>query len=471
MTATQSLSQSVFAPYNDRRMFIMAFIGFSCGIPLFLTASTLSLWLNEVGVSYTKIGLISWVAFPYTIKFLWSPFIDRLKIPCFTKIFGRRRSWLLLSQLFLVVSILALSQTNPAENLMLTAICAICVTFSAATQDVTMLAYQVERLGRQQYGAGEAMGIFGYRMGMLLSGAGALYFAEAFTWSEVYQLTAFFILVGVVTTLIIKEPDPIVNAEAQKKEEETERYLHAHPKLHQSVARVLSWIYGAVLCPFSNFMMRKGWWVSIVIMLFYKLGDNLVGNMTNIFLVDVGYSKSEIASVSKVFGMAASILGGFIGGYLIARIGMIKALFITAAVHGLSMLLFVEIANVGYDLDLLYTAIAIEHVTAGMRTTALFAFQMTLVTPAYAATQLALLTSAVHFGRVAISSFSGVLLDNVGWTNLFTIASASTIVSLLLVVLFARMVGNSDTTLYRGVEKYGKSIHVSRARFLQWWRL
>ena len=436
---TQSLSQSIFAPYNDRRMFIMAFIGFSCGIPLFLTASTLSLWLNESGVSYTKIGLIGWVAFPYTIKFLWSPFIDRLKIPFLSKALGRRRSWLLLSQVALIASILALSQTNPAENLFLTAVCAIFVTFSAATQDVTMLAYQVERLGRQQYGAGEATGIFGYRMGMLMSGAGALYFADFFTWSEVYQIMALFVGVGVITTLIIKEPDPVENKEAQLKELQAKEYLHSHPKLSKKMAQVLSWLYGAVLCPFSNFMRQKGWWISLLIMLFYKLGDNLVGNMTNIFLVEVGYSKSEIASVSKIFGMAASIFGGFVGGYLIARIGIVKALIITAAIHGISMLMFVIIANVGYDLDLLYLTIALEHITSGMRTTALFAFQMTLVTPTYAATQLALLTSTVHFGRVATSSFSGILVENLGWASFFSLASAATIVSLLLVVLFARI--------------------------------
>ncbi|NCP62364.1 MAG: AmpG family muropeptide MFS transporter [Alphaproteobacteria bacterium] len=440
---SSELSKGIFAPYNDRRMLIMAFIGFSCGIPLFLTASTLSLWLNQVGISYTKIGLISWVAFPYTVKFLWSPFVDRLKIPFLTKILGRRRSWLLLSQIALILSIFALSQTDPSQNLTLTALFAICVTFSAATQDVTMLAYQVERLGREQYGAGEAMGIFGYRMGMLMAGAGALYFSEIMTWNQVYQVMALFILVGVVTTLFIKEPEPAHNQEAKKKEDAARKYLHEHPKLSSQTAAIASWLYGAVICPFSNFMISKGWWVSILIMLFYKFGDNLIGNMTNIFLVEVGYSKSEIAAVSKIFGMATSILGGFIGGYLIARIGIIKALFIAAAIHGLSVLLFVLIANVGYDLDLLYLTIAVEHITSGMRTTALFAFQMTLVTPAYAATQLALLTSAVHFGRVATSSLSGLLVVKLGWSSFFTLASAATIISLILVVLFAKIKGRN----------------------------
>ncbi len=427
----------VFAPYNDRRMFIMMFIGFSCGIPLFLTASTLSLWLNQEGVSYTKIGLLSWVAFPYTVKFLWSPFIDRLKIPYLTNLMGRRRSWLLLSQVFLIFSIIGLSMTTPSLSLLPTAICAMAVTFFAATQDVTMLAYQVERLGKQQYGAGEAMGVFGYRMGMLMSGAGSLYFAEFLSWGAVYQIMAGFIFVGVITTFIIKEPKPIKNVEAELKENQAHAYLKGHPRLGMGLSRMISWIYGAVICPFSNFMSQGGWLVALLIMLLYKLGDNIIGNMTNIFLVDVGYTKSEIVSVSKIFGMATSIIGGFIGGYLITRIGIIKSLFITAALHGISILMFAVIANIGYDLDLLYITIALEHITSGMRTTTLLTFQMMLVTPMYAATQLALLTSAVHFGRVFFSSFSGFLVEQLGWSTFFITATLSTIVSLILVILYA----------------------------------
>lgn len=436
---TRDKPLGVFGPYNDRRMIIVALIGFSCGIPLFLTASTLSLWLNSDGISYTKIGLISWVAFPYTVKFLWSPFIDRLKIPYLTNFLGRRRAWLFLSQVCLMASIFWLSLTDPSTNLTMTALAAMSVTFFAATQDITMLAYQVERLGRQQYGAGEAMGIFGYRMGMLLSGAGALYLAEFFTWHEVYQIMAVCIGVGVLTTLAIKEPVPIQNEEANLKEQRARDYLASRPKLPPKFARIASWLYGAVVCPISNFMTSKGWFMALLIMLFYKVGDNIVGNMTNIFLVETGYSKSEIASVSKIFGMATSILGGFVGGYMIARLGMIKSLFITAFIHGLSVLMFVIIAQVGYDLDLLYLTIALEHITSGMRTTTLFAFQMTLVSPVYAATQLALLTSAVHFGRVFISSFSGALVTILGWSSFFTLSALSTIVSLLLVVLYATM--------------------------------
>ena len=444
---TARTENGLLSLYNDRRILIMALIGFSCGIPLFLTASTLSLWLKQSGSSYTTVGLIGWVAFPYTIKFLWAPFIDRLKIPFLTKTLGRRRSWLLASQLCLMLSIYALSIVGVNDNLMLTVVCALCVSFFSATQDVVMLAYQVERLGRNQFGAGEAMGIFGYRMGMLLSGAGALYLAESMTWQGIYQIMAAAIVVGVITTFAIKEPSPIITDEMKTKEKSAEKYLHSHPKIPHRLAIVLSWLYGAVVCPFSNFMMKKGWFVCILIMLLYKLGDNLIGNMANIFYIEMGFSKSEIASVSKIFGMATTIIGGFLGGYLTVRLGILKSLFISGLVHGASILFFVLIAKVGYNLDLLYLSIAIEHITGGMRTTSLFAFQMTLVNPIYAATQLALLTSAVHFGRVATSSISGWMIEHLGWVKFFSLCSASTIVGLILVVMYASIEKNNNNQL------------------------
>jgi PAT family beta-lactamase induction signal transducer AmpG len=435
---------SFWSLYNDRRVLVMGIIGFSCGIPLFLTASTFTLWLNQVGISYTKVGLVSLVALPYTIKFVWAPFVDRLKLPFLTRTLGRRRAWLLLSQISLVASITALSLTNPAHNLFLTCVCAIWVSFSSATQDIIMLAYQVERLEQSQYGEGAAMGIFGYRMGMLLSGAGALYFSEFLDWGQVYQLMALFVLVGVATTLFIKEPTPVINEETRRKEQMANLYIQKHPHIPGLLANGLSWLYAAVVCPFSDYMARSGWVVGILIMLFYKLGDNLIGNMANIFYTEVGFSKSEIASVSKIFGMATTIIGGFLGGFLIARLGILKSLFISALVHGVSILFFVLIAHIGYNLNVFYLSIAIEHVTGGMRTIALFAFQMTLVSPIYAATQLALLTSAVHLGRILTASLSGTLVSALGWTHFFSVCTASTVLSLILVAQFAKIKETQD---------------------------
>jgi Arabinose efflux permease len=431
-----SKKKKFFNLYADRSVLLMGLTFFVSGIPLFLTASTLALWLNEVGITNTKVGMLAWVAFPYSIKFLWSPIIDRVKLPYLTARLGRRRSWLLLSQIMLLCSIIGLAQTNPASNLFLTALFAICVSFSSATQDIVMLAYQVERLNKKQYGAGEAMGIFGYRLGMLASGAGALYLSDFMSWNMVYMCLSSFIALGVITTLYMKEPEPVVSEESLRKEKLAHDYLHAHPHIPRPVAEVCSWLYGAVVCPFVEFMTKKGWLTAIFIMLFYKLGDNLIGNFSNIFFMELGFSKAEIASVSKIFGMATTILGGFIGGYMIVRLGVLKSLFIGALIHGLSMLCFIVQAKVGYNLELLYASIALEHITGGMRTTAFLVYQMTLVNPVYAATQLSLLTSATHFGRVITASCSGWLIDHLGWVKFFSLSAASTIVSLLLVVLF-----------------------------------
>lgn len=439
MDVVRTLVKQHLGVYADRRMVIMALIGYSCGIPLFLTSQTLSLWLKEAGFSNTTIGVFSLCALPYTIKFLWSPYIDRLKLPFLTKRFGRRRAWLLLSQVMLMSTIIAISLLNPSQYLTLTILLAIAIAFFSATQDVVMLAYQIERLGRNQYGPGEAMVLFGYRMGMLTSGAGALYLAEWMTWPQVYQIMALLLGIGLITTFCIAEPEMVVSQESQAREQKAHDYLLAHPRLSGWQAKLLSWHYGAVVCPFYDFVRKNYWLPALLIMFFYKLGDNLIGNMLNLFFVDVGYSLSEIASASKVFGMANSILGGLIGGILIARFGMTQSLLFNGLVHGLAIFLYVLMAQVGYSIEALYFTIAIEHITSGMRTTALFAYQMTLCNPVYAATQMALLTSVVNLGRTLTGTCSGWLSDQLGWVNFFNLAGASTIVSLGLVWWLAKL--------------------------------
>ncbi|MCP4923684.1 MAG: AmpG family muropeptide MFS transporter [bacterium] len=427
--------------YADRRIWIMGLLGFASGLPLLLTSSTLAFRLDALGVTYTKIGLFSIATLPYALKFLWAPLVDRLPIPFLSNWLGRRRSWLLLSQVALVGALAALALVNPAENLMFTALLLFFVAFSAAIQEIVMLAYQAERLGRSQFGAGEAMTVFGYRMGMLVAGAGALYLSTFLSWSEIYLFMAILGAIGITTTLSITEPNVPVGEEIRLREKRIKEYLQSHPKLGARSALFFSWVHAAIISPFVDFMKNPGWYVVIGIMLFYKLGDNLIGSMSNLFYVDLGFTPAEIASASKVFGMWATILGGFLGGMFINRLGMMKSLFIFGLFHGISNLMYIILAKSGGGIALLYTSIALENVTGGMRTTALFAFQFTLCNVSYAATQLALMTSCVHFGRTMFSSLSGWLVDTLGWVDFFYLATSATIPSLMLVVWLSRIMG------------------------------
>jgi PAT family beta-lactamase induction signal transducer AmpG len=341
---------------------------------------------------------------------------------------------------------------GPQSSLETLFILALGVAFFSATQDIVSLAYQVERLGKKRYGPGEAMSTFGYRMGMLTGGAGSLYLLDqcALPWGQVYEAMAVVAGLGVVLTLCIAEPKPLASPEARLKEEQGRTYLKAHPRLKGWQANILSWLYGAVICPFVDYVSsRKNWqhWlVPLLIMFFYKLSDNIIGTMTNVFFLDLGFSASEIASASKVFGMISSILGGFMGGLLIVRLGMQRSLFFCALIHGVTILLYALLSQVGHNVPLLYAVVGIEHITSGMRTTALLTYQMTLVNPVYAATQLALLVSLVNLGRTAFSAFSGALAQAVGWTVFFEISAASTIFSLILVAFLAKLKREEQTT-------------------------
>lgn len=411
---------------------------------MLLTSSTLSLRLfREYGITLTEIGLFGLATLPYAFKFVWAPIIDRFKIPFLGEKLGRRRSWLILSQTFLILSLWGLSFIDLSQNLALTGFFIFCVSFFSASQDIVMLAYQAESLKRSTYGAGEAMSIFGFRMGMLMASAGALYMTSFLSWGDVYFAMSLFILVGTITTLSMDEPVVVPSEESILREKKGRDYLHSHPRLKGWKAPLLSWLYGAIVCPFIDFTRQRVWLMALLVMFFYKLGDNLIGTMSNIFYADLGFSDIQIANASKIFGMWTSILGGFIGGWLIYRIGMIRSLMWFAFIHGLATLMFVVMVHMGKNLEMLYISIALEHITGGMRTTALFSYQLTLCNVSYAATQLALMTSFVHLGRTIFSAASGYLVDIMGWENFFYLASFCTVPVLVIVWLLGKVADES----------------------------
>ena len=409
--------------YTDNKIWIMGILGFSSGLPLLLTGSTLVIRLDSLGITYTKIGLLSIATLPYSFKFIWAPLIDKIQIPLFYRFLGRRRSWLFASQIILTISLFVISLIKPEKNLTILIFLVFIITFSSATQDIVILAYQAERLKKYQFGAGEAISIFGYRIGILISGAGSLYLSTFLNWNEIYFIMSLFSIIGIITTLLINEPN--------NKRKQIKFNCKSKLKNPQKNPNIIQ----DMILPFIDFIKKPQWYIIICIMIFYKLNDNLIGSMSNLFYLELGFSKIEIANASKIFGMWATIIGGLIGGIIISRIDILKSLLIFGLLHGVSILMYILLAKLDGGKLLLYTSITLENITGGMRTTALFAFQFTLCNTAYAATQLALLSSCVNFGRTICSSTSGLLIDTLGWINFFYLATLSTIPSLIPIIL------------------------------------
>ncbi len=420
--------------YADRRVLSLLFFGFASGLPLALTFGTLSVWLREVGVNKTTIGLFALMGTPYSVKFLWAPLVDRMPVPYLTRCLGRRRGWTIITQLVLMATITGLGATNPVAQPGLTAVLALLVAFWSATQDIVIDAYRVEILEERQYGAGAATIVLGYRIGMLVSGAGALYLATYIGWFAAYGVMAALMIVGVVTVLINPEPRVLKSRESVEQEKRIVAYLAARPHLQGKKAQVLAWIYGAVISPFADFMGRRGWMVILLFILLYKFGDALAGVMSGPFYIELGFSKIQIGSISKAFGLGATIIGGVIGGIVVDRWGILKSLFVCGILQMFSNLMFAVLAMVGNDPRMLALTIAVENLSGGMGTAAFVAYLSSLCNVAYTATQYALLTSFMAFGRTLLSSSGGVLADHMDWISFFVLTTVAALPGLLLLV-------------------------------------
>ncbi|MGH3687771.1 MAG: AmpG family muropeptide MFS transporter [Pseudonocardiaceae bacterium] len=371
-----------------------------------------SVWLTELGLSLTSIGLFAVLGVPYNVKFAWSLLLDRVSIPVLTRRLGRRRSWLLVLQLALAGAIVALGVTRPRETLCWTALAALGVAFLSASQDVVIDAYRIETAREHEQGATAAMTQYGYRLGMLVSGAGALVLATFLPWSWVYAAMAGLCSIGVLTTLLAPEPRtaPEVGAGAV-----------AAPS-----AEFFGRLRAAVVAPFVEFFRRQGVAVALLILVFivfYTLGDAFAGAMANPFYVKVGFSKVEIATVTKVFGLGATLAGVFLGGLAVSRYGVLKALLVCGSCQALSNVMFAVQALAGHDVRVLVFTIAIENLTGGMASAAFVAYLSVLCNVAYTATQYALFSSFMAFGRTLLASTSDWVADHVGWVTFFLIST------------------------------------------------
>lgn len=403
------------AVYREPRVIAILLLGFSSGVPLALTAGTLAIWMTEVGVDLTTIGLFAVVATPYSLKFLWAPLIDRVPIPWLTRRLGRRRGWLLLTQFALIGSIFWLGGSDPGAAPFMTALAALVVAFASASQDIVVDAFRIESLDEEQLGAGAAMYVFGYRVAMLVSGAGALWAASHMSWAATYTVMAALILVGVLTTLMSREPSHETRAFSSTVAALGDRALDRLGIMSRGMHQAAAWIVDAVINPFAEFMSRRGWVVILLFVVFFKFGDTLAGAMTNPFLVKIGFTKTEIAEIAKVFGFGATMAGLFLGGALINGAGIIRSLWITGILQLVSNLMFAVQAAAGANLPLLAVTIGFENLASGMGTAAFIAYLSSLCNISYTATQYALLTSFMAVARTWLSAPSGWLVENVDW--------------------------------------------------------
>lgn len=387
------------------RILVAFLMGFSCGVPLLLTSSVLQAWMTELKVDLTVIGLYSLVGLPYTLKFLWAPVFDRFTLP----LFGRRRGWMLVVQLLLVLALIGLGLTDPAQTPWLVALAAFVVTFLSASQDIVIDAYRREDLNDNQLGLGSSFYVNGYRVGMLLAGSGGLILADYLAFSQVYLLMAGSLLVGVVTTLLCREP------------ELTRGTPHSFTE--------------AVWAPFVEYFSRDRALLLLLFILLYKLGDQMASTLTTPFYLDLGFSKTQIGAVAKLFGFWSAIAGGLIGGAILLRIGIIRSLWIFGILQAAAILSFTALALIGNSLVALAVAIMLEQLTSGMGTSAYVAYMASLTNKRFTATQYALLSSCMGIPRVIIAAPAGWVAEQTGWPLFFVGCTLAAIPGLLLLPL------------------------------------
>jgi PAT family beta-lactamase induction signal transducer AmpG len=401
------------------RLRAIFFMGFSSGLPLPLTLGTLSFWLAQSGVSRTAIGLFALVGISYNFKFLWSPVIDTLPIPVLTRHLGRRRSWALAIQALLAVAIVALGLSEPSRNPMGTALLAVVVAFLSASQDIVIDAYRIELLKPEEQGAGAAATQWGYRFGLIAAGAGALYAVAFAGWAFSYAVMAALMSVGMITVWLTPEPD-VARAPAQVVEPGSNS--------------VLRWFQEAVVAPLADFLTRPLWAEIVLFIVLYKFGDALAGVMANPLYVSLHFTESEVASVSKIFGVLMTLVGLSAGGVIVARLGLYPSLLICGLLQNVSTLMYAALALAGHDMSILALSIAAENVTGGMGSAAFVAYLSRLCNVSFTATQYALLSSLSAVGRTTLSASGGWLVDQIDWVPFFILATAAGFPALLVLL-------------------------------------
>jgi PAT family beta-lactamase induction signal transducer AmpG len=408
----------------------MLTLGFAAGLPLLLVLGTLSFRLREAGIDRSTIGYLSWVGLAYGFKWVWAPLVDRLPIPLLTQALGRRRSWLLLAQLMIVLGLVGMALADPRQTLGPIVWCALAVAFGSATQDIALDAYRIESADTERQAALAATYQGGYRLAMIWAGAGVLWIAaraegagatgyQQAAWTTAYLVMAASMAVGVVTVLLSREPAPAPLPPARN---------------------VAEWLQGALVEPFADFFRRYRWQAALILALIavYRISDVVMGIMANPFYVDMGYTKDEVAGVTKVYGVIMTLAGAFIGGVLSLRLGVMRILMLGALLSALTNLLFAWLAGHGHDLLALIAVVSADNLASGIASAAFIAYLSSLTNVSYSATQYALFSSMMLLLPKFIAGFSGDYVNAFGYAHFFTATALLGLPVLLLVALAAK---------------------------------
>jgi PAT family beta-lactamase induction signal transducer AmpG len=399
--------RSAFAVYIQPRVLSMIALGFSAGLPYLLVFSTLSAWLRDEGVERSVIGFFSWVSVTYSVKIFWSPVVDKVRLPFLTTLLGQRRSWMLIAQLGIMAGLIGMASTDSQTQLTMIAACAVLVAFCSATQDVSIDAFRIESTQLNYQGAMAATYVLGYRLALLVAGAGSFYIAEFYNWHISYYVMAALMSLGVITTLCL--PAPIVEQSV----------------VDISKTSFINQVRDAVIHPFTDFFSRQGSlaWLILLLIAIYKMSDVTMGVMANPFYLDLGFNKKDIAEIGKVFGFFMTIAGAALGGVFVARYGVMRPLFFGAIATASTNLLFAFMANTPPSLTILASVISADNLSGGFATAVFIAYLSGLTSSGHTATQYALFSSLMTFPAQLLGGFSGLIVDRFGYIDFFVYAS------------------------------------------------
>jgi PAT family beta-lactamase induction signal transducer AmpG len=426
------------AVYRQPRMLAMLLLGFSSGLPFYLVLQTMTIRLRETGMALSLIGMLAWATAPYSLKFVWAPVVDRGRLPILNRLLGRRRAWMLLAQCCIALGLARLAFSDPGAGMARIFLWALFVAFFAATQDIAMDAWRIESAPVEMQGAMVAAYQVGFRVALIAGSAGALTLAQAFDWHVSYLCMALLTGVGIVTTLCVSEPAAAATREEREREARIVEWLERRAHWPQSLKDAGEWFIGAVICPLVDFFARYGGKLALITLAFigaYRLTEFAMGSQIGPFYVDHGYSNDQIATVVKVYGLSVSVVGVFIAGVLIARLGLLRSLVLGSVLTMLSNTGFALLATTHTPTLLgLGLVNALDNLALSVQGTALIAFLSSLTSPKYTATQYALFSSLYALPGKTLEGLSGFVSHATGFPIFFTYTASLSIPGLLLLL-------------------------------------